>query len=216
MELYLIRHAKSTWNLAGRVQGHRNPPLSADGRAAARALARRLLTRFGPFSKNKSVLVSSPLQRACQTAGILGKAIGLPIIRRPGLREAGLGEWEGMKVDEIRRQDPLRLKQWYRDPTRVRLKGAESIPAFQKRVRREARDLLYIYGEADPLIVVTHGGWISTLLTDVVGIPLGRMWTFVLDNCSLTRIHWDGKKMYLRSFNESVGRDGRLRTVRLA
>ena len=64
--------------------------------------------------------------------------------------------------------------------------------------------LLYIYGEAQSLILVTHGGWISTLLTDVVGIPIGRLWTFVLDNCSLTRLLWDGKKLHLRSFNESL------------
>lgn len=106
-------------------------------------------------------------------------------------------------MDDIRMTDRSRLDQWYRDPTRVRLKGGEPILAFQKRVQKELSELLYIYGEADRILVVTHGGWISALLTGVVGIPITRMWTFVLDNCSLTRVHWDGRKLYLRSFNES-------------
>lgn len=203
LELFLIRHGRSTWNHEGRVQGHKNPPLSDDGKKTVRQIARQLRARFGPFRESDTVIVSSPLRRALETAQIFSASFRLPIVRRPDLREAKLGEWEGRKVEEIRRTDLERLKQWYRDPTKVSLRGAESIPDFQKRVRREMRRLLYIYGEADRLWIVTHGGWISTLLTDVIGIPLGRMWTFVLDNGSLTRLHWDGKKLYLRSFNES-------------
>ncbi|OGH57067.1 MAG: hypothetical protein A3G34_14590 [Candidatus Lindowbacteria bacterium RIFCSPLOWO2_12_FULL_62_27] len=160
--------------------------------------------RFGPFDPKSAVLVSSPLRRALQTARVLSDALRLTVVPRRDLREAGLGEWEGRRVDDIRRTDRRRLEQWYQDPTRVRLKGGEPIPAFQRRVQGEMQKLLYIYGEAQSLILVTHGGWISTLLTDVVGIPIGRLWTFVLDNCSLTRLLWDGKKLHLRSFNESL------------
>ncbi len=214
MDIYLIRHARSTWNRDGRVQGHRNPPLSDEGKTSARHLAEYLRSRFGPFSQKKSILVASPLRRAHETARILSGRLNLPVARRADLREASLGEWEGKTVSEIRQTDFRRLARWYRDPTRVRLKGGEPIPVFQKRVRREVQRLLYIYGEAESLLLVTHGGWISALLTDVVGIPLGRMWTFVLDNCSLTRLHWDGKKFYLRSFNETASSTGR--TVLLA
>lgn len=214
MDIFLIRHARSTWNRDGRVQGHQNPPLSDEGRMSARHLAEYLRSRFGSFSKKNSILVTSPLRRANETARILSGRLKLPATRREDLREACLGEWEGKTVAEIRRTDFRRLAQWYRDPTRLRLKGGEPIPAFQKRVRRELQRLLYIYGEADRLLIVTHGGWISTLLTDVVGIPLGRMWTFVLDNCSLTHLHWDRKKLYLRSFNESAS--STRQTVRLA
>lgn len=202
MDIFLIRHGRSTWNHEKRVQGHKNPRLAPAGRAEARAMAGYVRTRFGPFSAEGDRLVSSTQLRAFETAQILSRNFRLPVVRRKNLREAGLGEWEGLSVEDIRRTDRSRLIQWYRDPTKVKLKGAEGILAFQKRVRAEARRLLYIYGEANRLFVVTHGGWISTLLTDVIGIPLSRMWTFVVDNCSLTRLHWNGKKFFLRSFNE--------------
>ena len=40
--LWLIRHAESTWNAAGRWQGQADPPLSEKGRAQARQLAESL------------------------------------------------------------------------------------------------------------------------------------------------------------------------------
>ncbi len=203
MELFLIRHGRSFWNHERRIQGHRDPRLSPQGLSDARHLAAGLKMRLGTPTGKKYVLVSSPLRRAHETARVLSRVIGLPVVRRPALKETSLGEWEGKLVADIRRVDAGRLARWYRDPTRVRLKGAEGIAAFRRRVRREIQSLLYIYGEADRMLIVTHGGWISTLLTDVVGIPLGRMWTFVVDNCSLTRLHWDGKKLFLRSFNEA-------------
>lgn len=204
MDIFFIRHAQSTWNRDGRVQGHRNPPLAPEGRESARRLARFLHDRFGPFPKMSTRIVSSPLKRALETAGFIGKKLSLPVCGRPNLKELGLGEWEGRAVADIRIQDPAKLNQWYRDPTRLKLKGGEPLTAFRDRVRTEIQRLLYIYGEADRLIVVTHGGWISTLMTDVVRTPMGRMWTFVLDNCSVTRMLWDGKKLYLRSFNETA------------
>ena len=214
MELFLVRHGRSTWNCEGRIQGHRNPELSLDGRRACRKLARGIRSRFGPFSKKTDVLISSSLRRARQTAEVLSETLGLPVQTRTNLREACLGEWEGKTVGEIRRNDRKRLVQWYRDPTRVRLKGAESIGAFEKRVTREMGMLLSKHKNAGNILIVTHGGWISTLLTSVVGIPLARMWTFVLDNASLTRLHWDGKKLYLRSFNEMSSRT--FKSIRLA
>lgn len=205
MDLFLVRHGRSTWNNERRIQGHRNPPLAPQGKSSARELARLLKIRFGPYSVKSDVLIASPLSRARQTAGIISRALRLPLRIRLDLREACLGEWEGRTVDEIRRKEPKRLDLWYRSPTMVRLRGGEPIVVFRKRVRREILAILKKHTTKQRVILVTHGGWISTLLTDVVGIPLARMWTFVLDNSSLTRLHWDGKKLYLRSFNETAG-----------
>lgn len=202
--MFLIRHGRSTWNNQRRIQGYQNPHLAPEGKISARSLGRHLQERFGPFSRKKDVLLTSPLFRALETGRYIAASIRLPVRLRRHLREAGLGEWEGKSVDEIRKTDGRRLRQWYRDPTRVRLAGGEPIPKFRGRVRREIRTLLRKYKNKRCVLIVTHGGWISTLLTDVVEIPLSRLWTFVLDNCSLTRLHWDGKKLVLRSFNETA------------
>jgi broad specificity phosphatase PhoE len=42
LELWLVRHGETDWNVAGRIQGHLDVPLNANGVAQARNLASRL------------------------------------------------------------------------------------------------------------------------------------------------------------------------------
>jgi probable phosphoglycerate mutase len=59
--LLLIRHGRSTWNAAGRIQGQADPPLDDVGQEQARRLAERLL------EDHPAILYASPLQRARET-----------------------------------------------------------------------------------------------------------------------------------------------------
>ena len=93
MKLALLRHGRTEWNAAGRVQGHIDIALSADGYAemAARAL---------PFSF--PLVFASPMLRACQTAQALGLADPVLDAR---LMEQNWGAWEGLTRAEILARD---------------------------------------------------------------------------------------------------------------
>jgi broad specificity phosphatase PhoE len=91
----LIRHGESTWNAAGRWQGHGDPPLSRRGQEQARLLANSLL------DEGIEVIVSSDLRRAVETAGILGEAIGVQPHLDARLRELDVGGWTGLTREEI-------------------------------------------------------------------------------------------------------------------
>ncbi|AWB93642.1 histidine phosphatase family protein [Aeromicrobium chenweiae] len=82
-----VRHGQSTWNVMDRMQGHEiSPPLTDLGREqaahAAEALADRGVVR----------LLSSPANRARQTAEIIGERLGLEVEIEPLLLEKGLDE----------------------------------------------------------------------------------------------------------------------------
>jgi broad specificity phosphatase PhoE len=93
--VYLVRHAETTWNLEGRVQGSRDTPLSVDGLAqTAKTVAYLSTLRF-------DTIFTSPLPRARAIAEPVGINIGIPPIVMPELREIEFGGWEGHSWNEI-------------------------------------------------------------------------------------------------------------------
>lgn len=90
-ELYVLRHAETEWNEAGRLQGGFDSALTARGNAQAQAqqqiLTGRTLQGFRAFT--------SPQGRAAHTAQIALQGLDLPVTQDEALREIGLGEWAG-------------------------------------------------------------------------------------------------------------------------
>ncbi|MGW9182427.1 histidine phosphatase family protein [Agromyces sp. NPDC055661] len=96
MLLALIRHGQTDWNLAGRMQGRTDIPLNETGRAQALAAAAPLAAE--PWD----VVVSSPLDRARETAAIIARELDLPVGGAyDELIEQDFGEAEGTLVSEL-------------------------------------------------------------------------------------------------------------------
>jgi probable phosphoglycerate mutase len=98
MELFLIRHGKTTFGTEDRFEGVSDSPLSQAGLIQSEIL--------GEYLKNKNVssIYSSPLPRAQQTAEIIKKHIGdkIKITTDERLREISYGDWDGKKKSELR------------------------------------------------------------------------------------------------------------------
>jgi len=164
--LLLIRHAESSWNAAGRWQGHGDPPLSDRGRAQADALARELAR------ETIDVLVSSDLRRAAETAAILGQARGLQPQLNPRLRELDLGDWEGLTSDQIERTAGDVLRRLNDGDLDVRPGGGENLRELEQRALLVVTELV----DAHPgrrLAIVTHLGVIRALLGKPRGVTRG-------------------------------------------
>jgi XTP/dITP diphosphohydrolase len=152
----LIRHAESVWNADGRWQGHADPPLSERGVAQSEALGRKLA------GERADALLCSDLRRACQTAEILGRALGLAPRRDPRLRELDVGRWAGRTRSEIASQDPDLLRRFEEGDPAVCAGGGESRAEIRARVRAAFRSLAHEHA-GERLIVVTHLGVVRAL-----------------------------------------------------
>lgn len=156
--LILIRHGETDWNRARRIQGATDIPLNDTGRAQARDAGLALGDRLQ--AETPLVLVSSDLQRAAETADIIGAILGRPVTGRyPELRERSYGEAEGVSIDEL-------AERWGRGPD-VRVPGAETREQLRERALRALARVIDDASTAEepPVVVaVAHGALIREVL----------------------------------------------------
>jgi broad specificity phosphatase PhoE len=155
---YLIRHGETDWNMSGRWQGHADIPLNEIGRAQARRLAARLQSDGIRFD----AIYTSDLQRAAETAQIIGAALDIAPRSLPALREIDVGAWSGLTRAEVIAAD---------SDIFTRLEAGEDLPRggaerFAHLVERvvTAVERLAATHRGQTLALVTHGGPVRALL----------------------------------------------------
>jgi broad specificity phosphatase PhoE len=193
--LYLVRHGESTWNREHRIQGQLDPPLSELGRHQAELLGRRLAGRsFAGF-------YASDLKRAFETAVYIGSLVGIDPQPDPGLREIFLGDWEGMRTDEIANRFPEAWARWVEEPDWDVVPGGEGAVPFENRVAA-ALDQIFSRHAAGNVLVVTHGGVIQVGLHRVVGKPSRGLFPFKIQNASISVIEKRNGRMVIAGVND--------------
>lgn len=185
--LLLVRHGVTTWNREGRFQGHLDPPLDASGEREARYLADRLVAE----EHEPMRIVTSPLQRAAATAGILAQALtdaGRPsaVVPDTRLMEIGQGEWEGRTHAELRQSDHAGYAAWRQGGGMVQPPGAETVMAALARVSTGIEQL--VADAESPLCLVSHGGILRLAAGHLLGLTPHRAWSLDVDNASLSRL----------------------------
>ncbi|MHA6795411.1 histidine phosphatase family protein [Pseudonocardia bannensis] len=161
--LHLVRHGESTWNAAGRLQGHTpHVPLTARGRAQAAATAAVLAAR--PVV----AVLSSDLLRARQSAAPIAAAHGLPVRAEPALREQSHGIWEGRPVAGYAARLAAAPDPDWAPP------GGESARALHTRVAAVLAAVL-AGGSPGDIVLVTHGETIRAALAVLHGHPADRL-----------------------------------------
>ena len=179
--LLLIRHGQSTWNDERRIQGQLDPPLSSLGREQARRLAGRLAGR------HLEGFYCSDLARTRETAEAIAEVIGRAPVLLPDLREVMLGEWEGLRTEEIQARYPEHWERWRRMPSWDIPPNSEGAAAFEARVHRVVDEILERHPHGETL-VVTHGGVIQVALGRLFRNPSEGLFPFVIDNCSISTL----------------------------
>lgn len=187
VDFLIVRHGESEGNSAKILQGRFEYPLSETGRLQSEDRGRALKAILVP--PNKTILFSSPQERARETAEIIAKETALPCpVYLYELMEMSLGVWTGKTWDEVKNDDPalwaaFMAKSWDAIPE------AEPSSALYDRALRlwaAFRDAA-IANNAERIIVVTHGGLIQWLLKSTLH---NRAWfpLFPISNCGLFKL----------------------------
>lgn len=162
MELLLVRHGQSTWNLERRLQGQRmDVPLTPLGERQAQQAAVEVA---GLVAAGTPVLTSDQL-RAVQTATRVAAGLGVDPVVTALLREQSLGQLEGLRTEEMVAQPTPEGM----DVTEVAWGGGESIAQVHQRCRELLSWLVADFGAHEVLVLVSHGDLIRCLLNVAAG-----------------------------------------------
>ncbi|MBF6134856.1 bifunctional RNase H/acid phosphatase [Nocardia otitidiscaviarum] len=177
--LLLLRHGQTELSVQRRYSGRGNPPLTALGREQAAGAAKMLAGKG-----NIGAIVSSPLDRARETAEAAGHALGVPVRVLDGLIETDFGVWEGMTFGEAREHDPELHTRWLGDPS-LPAPGGESFDQVRERIEAVRRDLVALH-PGENVLVVSHVTPIKTLLQLALGVGPSLLYRLHLDLASLS------------------------------
>lgn len=158
MDIFLVRHGETDWNLLEKMQGHQDIPLNKKGQQQAKELALKLR------EKQVDEIYSSTMKRALETADIISRVLGKPAYMTEGLIEKGYGEAEGLTMAEANVKFADVMAAWMEHPLNVKFpgEGSETDLEVLQRVYGTWEEILK--RAKGNIVIVTHGATMSILL----------------------------------------------------
>ena len=203
--VYLVRHGMTDWNLAHRLAG-RLPGVSLNpqGRREAEALAARLASV--PLRQ----IVSSPLDRAQETAALIARHHNLPVTTDGTFTEREYAVWQGLLASEIRDRFPEDART---DAEGGAVPGVEPVDAMAARMLAGVERLAAAHA-GGAVVVISHADPLRALVARIVGMPAAALRAVEIDTASLSRLRRRERTFvvdYLnsRSHLETNGQAGR-------
>ena len=194
IEILLIRHGETDWNVEKRLQGHTDIDLNSEGVRQAAALGRALL------NEPLDAIFSSDLKRAFRTAQAIAIPRGMHIHLDKGLRERCFGAFEGMIHPEIDARFPDEYAAWQRRDIDARYPQgkfhAETLREFSTRSLDAIMTLASANGYRK-VAVVTHGGVLDSVYRRAQNMSLEHPRDFDVLNAGINRVSWDGTKFQI-------------------
>lgn len=148
MEIYLIRHGETDWNVEGRFQGREDVPLNAAGRNQAISCGVAL------SEAGFAAIYSSPLSRAMDTARELAMYHPCSVTPDKALIERDFGKLSGKTREQREAWESRGL------PT-----GMEPWKALAGRAMGALDRCAREYEGDSRVAMVSHGAWIKAVLS---------------------------------------------------
>lgn len=192
IDVYVIRHGETDWNIERRLQGHTDVPLNANGKLQAE----QLREKFANF--NFTRVISSDLIRARLTAELCVGSDKINMIETsPLLREKYFGKWEGSLITELKSHvEPMINIENITQEEYISFKWDDSVESYYdvyKRFKNLIRSIVISTSKMDePVLLCTHGGVLRSILSSLKFQP-GFHWKVANGAVLKLRVQPDGQ-----------------------
>ncbi len=193
--IIFLRHGQATNNtqrvLAGRTSGI---PLTEKGRDQAEKAAKFL------EEMNISTIYSSPIERAKDTAEIVGKHNSIDVRIDDRLIELDMGKFTGMPYDEIFSSHGNVFMKFYNGELEIAHNGVETFADVKKRVLGMVDHVIENHPDEN-VVLVTHMDPIKAMLSTIVSFSAENLYELIIANASLNIFREYERKLSIAGIN---------------
>jgi broad specificity phosphatase PhoE len=198
MDILLIRHGETQYNIEHRIYGHAQIPLTTRGRMQAATVGNRL--KHTPLR----AIYSSDLVRAFDTAQSIASHHRLDVHTDQRFREVNVGEWEHMTEAEVAVNYASEYAHFCKYPGEASYKGGESFVEVQRRAWSALNTCIANHQHDDTVCIVCHAGTISVIVCAVLQLNINHHPRLRLDNCAITRLVANSDGIALATLNDNT------------
>ena len=169
IRLYLVRHGETEWNALGKMQGHKDSPLTDLGKAQA-IEAKQKLKKI-----HFDIAYSSPSGRAVKTTQIIlgGKQTQIKVMDE--LKEINLGALEGRTKEDIQNKYPQEYENFWKFPDDYQSVQGETFVELQQRAVAAVLKIFKDNKDCN-ILLVSHCTFIKVTLAYFEGRPIEKIW----------------------------------------
>lgn len=202
--LFILRHAETDLNAAGKIQGETEAGLNAKGRQQARKTARRLARYY-----QLDHIYTSPYPRARETAGIIARPYNLDVEANKDLHELRFGkinnerfiDLETIQPDYYHQINHLYATKAEEGVCKPPFPEGESVADIRARIERFTDNLLANH-RGQFVAAVSHGGIIKYMLAHYAGLSLEDPILFFIENASINIVDFYQNRSILMVLND--------------
>ena len=199
VKLLIVRHGFSVTNKAKVFTGQNDVELSEEGYSQAKSVSEYIYENF-----KVDAIYSSDLKRAIDTVKPLAQKLGLEISKDKGIRELDVGIWQGIAIEDVKRDYSEELAAYRADPAHHGCIGGENfsdmsaraIPVFEKIAKEN---------DGKTVVVATHGGVIRVATCHFRGLDVDEVKNIpICPNASLMIVNFENGVFSIEkeSFND--------------
>jgi len=182
LNIYLVRHGETEWNIEKRLQGWKDSNLTQKGIEDAEALHDHLI------AIEFDSIYSSTSRRAFKTAEVILGERKLKITVDENLREIYLGDWEGKTTYEIEQLYPNEYYNFWNAPSLYNRKNSETFIQVQERALKTINKIID-EKKSGNILIVTHGITLKMIMNYFEKQSLENLWeTPYIQNTSVSLI----------------------------
>jgi len=177
MKIFFMRHGETDYNKKMIMQGALDTELNDIGKSQAKIASEEV------SKLNIDIIICSPQKRALETAKIIAKKINkeVEVIVDERLRERSFGELEGVKIEDLLKENPLFLKKISTDDECF-IEGVESLEEVKSRIDSVLKFIKNNY-DNNRILIISHGA-VLRILGNLIDV--NEQENFVkLDNCQI-------------------------------